>query len=58
MLLYEFWGLTQIMLKLSVIGQTQFLGMEMWGRAEMPLLCAVYSREPEAQHRPVEAALS
>lgn len=58
MLLYEFWGLTPIMLQLFVIGQTHFLGMETKGDAEMLLLCAVFSREPEAQHCPAEAALS
>lgn len=58
MLLYEFWGLTPIMLQLFVIGQTQFLGVETRGDTEMPLLCAVYSREPEAQHRPAEGAVS
>lgn len=57
MLLYEFQGLTPILLQLFVIGQTQFLGMETRGDAEMPLLCAVCSREPEAQHRPAEGAL-
>lgn len=32
--------------------------METRGDGEMPLLCAVYFREPEARHRPVEEALS